>query len=195
MLATPIDVSISSNRKDTASGTRTVVFQERKKELMSMSADFADDDNIMTGIIQEGMKELLSTYFGPAVVIDVPPTEISAATLIPIFEKIGQTPESLPPRLLLKSACKPKGPLPKLTLDAVEYLYAYGIALLGVDWRTLEKPDDKVLYLMRKNKMVWLVNIDLSNVAANRMYFLSALPLRTNEDTETACRALLIPLL
>lgn len=194
MLATPIDISVSSKKQGKTSGTRTIVFQERKKDLLALSGQFADDLAIMTDVIQEGMKQLLAPYIGPALVLDVPAGEINGTTLLPIFDKLAQTPEGFPPRLIFKSGWKGSGKMPSLTVDAVEYLYANAVGLIGVDWPTLDEPDELVPYLLKKNGMVWLVDLDLSNVSSDKMYFLSALPLRTTQDEEIACRAMLIPL-
>jgi hypothetical protein len=195
MQVTPIiDVSVAGIRSDEKSGTRIAVFQDRKKTLLSPAAEFAQYADVVAEIMQEGMKQFLAPYVGPALVIEVTGTELSAQTFIPIFDRLTKlTPQAFPSRILLKSGWKAPAPMPVLTLDGVLYLYGLGMELIGVDWPVLQDEAD-VTFLMRDNNVVWLVNLDLSDAVAERIFLLYAMPIRTDQDGETACRALLIPL-
>ncbi len=191
-MATLLDVSVASNRTEKNSGTRIAVFHKRKSSLLAVDSEFLDDAELVAERVNRGMTNFLQPYLGPALVLEIPNAEISALTFIPIVKELIQSPEPLPSRLLIKSSWKAPSPVPRLTLDAVQYLHGLGIVLLGVDWPYLDNTED-VAFLLEDNDMVWLVNLDLSKITAPDVFFLSALPIRTDQNGETACRAILIP--
>lgn len=186
-------MTVATNRVEKNTGTRIAVFKDRKDELLAPAvASAGDAPELVDACINGGMQSFLEPYIGPTLVLEIKAAEISAETFFPIVKQLIESAEAFPPRLLIKSGWKPSGPVPLLTLEAVQYLHGLAIRLVGVDWPELDNSEN-VKYLLKDNDMVWLVNLDLSKVEAPAVYFLSAMPLRTQTEGETACRAILIP--
>jgi kynurenine formamidase len=185
----PLDISIAANREHAlTTGTCTVVYPPVWPEEMA-------------ALKPEGWvpdKPNLKSHVGPAMVFDLPKERFTAADLAPLMESLFKAGEKLDPeRMLFKTGWnnQKKGAFPHFEVDAIEYLYMQGVKLIGIDCPSIDKEGEtSIAQLMRVNNMVWLVNIDLSTIAANRLYLLFAAPFHTYFDGAVSCRAFVIPL-
>ncbi len=201
MLETPLDISIATIPGDQNSGTRIAVFNKRQKMFAAKikqpgwpnNAPSAEEKTKIEDHIQALVAmQFLRPYLGPSVVFEITTEDIILpSAFLPLVEQLKTTTEH-PRRLLIKSNWKPPSPVPRLTLKTMQYLYTVGFELIGVDWPYIDD-SEKVKTLMDVNNMVWIVNLDLSEIEPFRAYFFSALPLRTDIDGEVPCRAYLVP--
>lgn len=139
-----------------------------------------------------------AAYIGNAFLIDFSEhiqEHISAADLIakltPLFEEMkaaGVDVPAIPGRVLFKTAAGSAS----LSFDAIQWLYARGVFLIGTDRACVNSPNnpDNEEY-MRIHDIVWLVNLDLQKCEEGP-YFLSALPLADVEEGTVATRAFLV---
>ena len=145
----------------------------------------------------------LEPYVGICVLLDmseplsseITGTELSKK-LEPIFAQMRPGQPSLPPRLILKTKNK-QGRFRYLTPDAVEYLFAISIALVGTDAPAMDPPDSPerlIEGLLIRNVMVWLVGLELQDFHGMEPYMLLAAPIQLTENANgpQATRALLV---
>lgn len=142
-----------------------------------------------------------SSYFGLCIVVDVQEckTEIDSATLYKIFEDLSeQLPKGMiPQKVLLHTGYRGDGTnYPCLSSDALLYLEAKGVKLIGVDCPSMDLPGGNAINeaFMNSRKMIWIVNLELSQVKPNRPYMLSALPLIPHVPGLIPTRAILMPM-
>ncbi len=151
----------------------------------------------------------LTPYVGPALVLDIAPfedEEITGAILVealrPFFEEAREMALRhnelmiLPKRLIVKTRAdrRPDAVYPYFTLDAVAYLYANDIALVGTDTPSigsLSDPDRSVEQFLEENRISWLVNLDLTAVTGHTLYMLSAAPMKVQNARVCPARAIL----
>jgi hypothetical protein len=201
MLETPQDISRASGTNEVKAGTRIAVFNKRRELL---TANAKDAIKLSGTVSSEELTQLediartrvtmrfLRPYIGPCLVAEIEPAEtLEPAAFVPLVQQLRDGGQEYPRRLLLKSGWQAPSPVPRLTLEAIQYLYAAGFSLIGVDWPYIDN-SDKAMSLMDANGMVWIVSLDLSEIQPFRAYFLSALPLRTDVEGEVPCRAYLV---
>lgn len=142
-----------------------------------------------------------SAYFGLCLVIDVQEckSEISSETLYKIFDSLSaEMPNGVvPQKVLLHTGYKGEETnYPCLTSDALLFLEAKGIKLVGVDCPSIDRPTGNPVNeaFMKSRHMIWIANLELSHVKPNRPYTLSALPIIPHVPGEIPTRAILIPL-
>jgi hypothetical protein len=201
MLETPQDISFAYTPGEESFATRIAVFNKRRSLLVANAQDAIKGSGAVSTEEKTSIEEIVRTritmrflrpYLGPCLVAEIEPQEIlEPSAFVPLIEQLQRGFQAPPRRLLLKSSWKAPSPIPRLTLEAIQYLYAAGFSLIGVDWPYMDD-SQKAKTLMDANDMVWIVNLNLSEIQPFRAYFLSALPLRTDVDGEVPCRAYLV---
>ncbi|MBY0548178.1 MAG: cyclase family protein [Candidatus Obscuribacterales bacterium] len=141
-----------------------------------------------------------SAYFGVCFVVDVQEckSEITSETLYKIFDSLSdEMPNGVvPQKVLLHTGYKGEGTdYPCLSSDALLFLEAKGIKLVGIDCPSIDRSTGHPVNeaFMKSRNMIWIANLELSHVKPNRPYTLSALPLIPHVPGEIPTRAILIP--
>jgi len=133
----------------------------------------------------------LETYIGPAQVVDV-------RGMNPIGPyAIGSV---VAPRILLRTDAWPAGnsfpeTIPALTTEAIDYLRAHGVRLLGLDVPSVDPIDSKTLdnhHALAAAGIAIVESLDLSAISPG-IYTLVALPLPIVGGDASPVRAILIP--
>ena len=144
----------------------------------------------------------LNRYIGLCFVVDASGcnAEITSATMLKLFAEVEELlPNGMvPQRVLIKTGfdCNLSANYPCLTPDALLFLLAKGILLVGTDCPSIDLPEGHAIneMFMQSHKMVWVVNLNLSEVKPLRPYILSALPLIPGATGQVPTRAILIPI-
>ena len=136
----------------------------------------------------------LQAYFGPASVIDV---EEADAIHVDILEAVNVP---ITPRLLFRSPCSTLPPsawptsYPAVAPDAVAWLAAHDVVLIGTDAPSVDPQDSEDLpahHALHDRKIAILEHLDLSAVTPGT-YQLIAFPLRIDGMDASPVRAVLV---
>ena len=183
--------SISNLDSDKADGTCTVYYGLQGAAVMTVEQR---ENRAFTS-------QKLNPYFGACFMLDLSSAdgEIDGANLVsqiaPLEKELGAG--GLFRRLLIRTAHKDADGCAShsyLTPDALLYLQAKGIILIGTDSPSIDPPGGRVnAAFMKTNRIVWLVNLDLQHVQEQQAYMLTALPLLPDEEKPLPARAMLIP--
>ena len=138
----------------------------------------------------------LAPFIGPCLVIDLCPcyTEIG---LKDIEEKLRK--KNIPPRILFRTHCQSRFDVFEeksayLSPEIIDFLRGKGVQLIGVDTPSVDAINSKTLdvhHSLIAHGMTWLENLDLT-AAQEKVYFLSALPIKFIELEAAPVRAVLI---
>ena len=139
----------------------------------------------------------LAPFVGPAVVVDVSSCTgaVQWAQVAPVLESLNP----FPSRVLFKTATSLRYDVFEdayawLSPDLVQELARRGVVLTGLDTPSVDPVESKTLdthHALLANQMVWLENLDLTQVTPGA-YFLVALPLKFTELEASPVRAVLL---
>lgn len=152
----------------------------------------------------------LTPFVGPALLLDISPVQGGEITAHHLIERMQPVVEAareeearfgssfvLPSRMIVKTQrdLSERTKYPYFSLDAVAYLYAQAIVLLGVDIPSLEPADSESLLVqdfMKEHGISWLLGLDLTRVSGTGAYFLVAPPLKSQDSQSGPARAILL---
>jgi arylformamidase len=158
----------------------------------------------------QGDSSPLAPFIGPVLLLDLAPwqaEEIDSkalmASLEPFFARSAEEefnygqPLYVPGRVIIKTQQNHEIPVafPYLSLDAIAYLYANGVQLVGIDTPCIEPVEGEstgVADFMNMNNMPWIVNLDLSQQSGMKLSFLIAAPVKCSNSHITPVRAMLL---
>lgn len=144
----------------------------------------------------------LSYHFGFAMLFSVTAdgAEISSKSLLSVVEPFLNESEQRSgvrpflPRILFRTRYSGQGAeYPCLAVDAILYLQALGVRLIGLDTPSVDRPDETLNQaLLETNDMAWIVNLNLTQARDEYPYLLAALPLLPYRIGPSPVRAVLI---
>lgn len=139
----------------------------------------------------------LDAFIGPVLVIDLAPYKdgITADQFLKNIEKIDPVPE----RILFRTCHQIRYHIFEeeyafFSVELIEALNSKGVRLAGIDTPSVDHINSKDLethHALDQYKMVWLENLDLTQVKAGE-YILVALPLKLTEMEASPVRAVLL---